>query len=214
LFTIKELTLYTSLQHTHAFAIPETAQHRQKHQFPKDIHSIPSLVGKLSDHLKKDAKISLGPPFSLNGFLGAFPPKTYNNVYFSHFPSPPFRGIYLSFHVRDTPVSNGRIYMRFVFFFLVGLLLWAGTVSINYGSRTSGTPSTILSCSGKEDGETLLDYLHTGRITGIRDNGHILTISLTPQWSTLPTDIQHHTQEAVACYARAQQRDWQFIGTP
>jgi hypothetical protein len=104
--------------------------------------------------------------------------------------------------------------MRFGLFFLVGLLLWAGTVSINYGSRTSSTPPTVLSCSGKDDGETLLDYLHTGTITGIRDNGHILTVGLPSQWSTLPSDIQHGAHEAVACYARAQQRALQFIETP
>jgi len=104
--------------------------------------------------------------------------------------------------------------MRFVLFFLVGFLLWAGTVSINYGSRTSNTASTVLSCSGKEDGETLLGHLYTGTITGIRDNGHILTVGLTSQWSTLPSDIQHDAHEAVACYARAQQRALQFIETP
>ena len=104
--------------------------------------------------------------------------------------------------------------MRFVFFLWVGLLLWAGTVSINYGSRTSGTPSTVLSCSGKNDGETLLDYLRTGTITGIRDNGHILTVGLPLKWSTLPSDLQHDTHEALACYAKAQLRALQFIETP
>jgi hypothetical protein len=106
------------------------------------------------------------------------------------------------------------MYMRFALFFLLGLLLWAGTVSINYGNRTSNTASAVLSCSEESDGETLLDYLHTGRISGIRDNGQILTIGLTPQWSTLPSDIQHDTFEAVVCYAKAQQRAFQFIEAP
>lgn len=104
--------------------------------------------------------------------------------------------------------------MRFVLFFLLGLLLWAGSVSINYGNRTSNTTSAVLSCSEKGNGETLLDYLHTGRITGIRDNGQILTVGLTPQWSALPSDIQHGTYEAVACYAKAQQRAFQFFEAP
>jgi hypothetical protein len=106
------------------------------------------------------------------------------------------------------------MYMRFALFFFLGLLLWAGTVSINYGNRTSSTSSAVLSCSESGDGETLLDYLHTGRITGIRDNGQMLTVGLTPQWSTLSADIQHGTYEAIACYARAQQRAFQFIPTP
>ncbi|KPK24919.1 MAG: hypothetical protein AMK69_15485 [Nitrospira bacterium SG8_3] len=104
--------------------------------------------------------------------------------------------------------------MRLTIFFLLGLLLWAGTVSINYGNRISNTNSAVLSCSEKGDGETLLAYLHTGRITGIRDNGQILTVGLTPQWSTLPSDIQHGTYKAVACYAKTQQRAFQFIKTP
>jgi len=81
--------------------------------------------------------------------------------------------------------------MRLTLFFLLGLLLWAGTVSINYGNRTSNTASAVLSCSEKGEGETLLAYLHTGRITRIRDNGQVLTVSLTPQWSALPSDVQH-----------------------
>ena len=104
--------------------------------------------------------------------------------------------------------------MRFALFFLLGLLLWAGTVSINYGNRVSRTSSAVQSCSEKRDKETLLDYLQTGKITGIRDNGQILTIGLNPQWAALPSDIQHGTYEAVACYARAQQRTFQFIKTP
>jgi hypothetical protein len=104
--------------------------------------------------------------------------------------------------------------MRVILFFLLGLFLWAGTVSINYGNRTSNTASAVLSCSEKDDKETLLDYLHTGRITGIRDNGQVLTVGLTPQWATLPSDIQHSTYEAVVCYANAQQRAFKIIETP
>ena len=104
--------------------------------------------------------------------------------------------------------------MRFALFFLLGLLLWAGTVSINHGNRASNTSSAVLSCSEKGDGATLLDYLYTGRITGIKDNGQILTVGLTPQWSALSSDLQRRTYEAVVCYARAQQRALQFIETP
>jgi len=123
-------------------------------------------------------------------------------------------GIYLSFRIRHTPNIIGGTYMRFIPFFLLGILLWAGTVSINYGDRNSHTTSGIPSCSEAGAGETLLDYLHTGTIAGIRDNGQILTVGLTPQWATLPSDIQHDTYEAVACYARAQRRAFQFIETP
>ncbi len=104
--------------------------------------------------------------------------------------------------------------MRFALFFFLGLLLWAGTVSIHYGNRTFSTSSDGPSCSESDDGEILLDYLHTGRITGIRDNGQMLTVGLTPEWATLSIDRQHGTYEAVACYARAQQRAFQFISTP
>jgi hypothetical protein len=106
------------------------------------------------------------------------------------------------------------MYMRFALFFFLSLFLWAGTVSINYGNRTSGTSSAGSSCSESGDGETLLDYLRTGRITGIRDNGQMLTVGLTPQWASLSADRQHGTYETVACYARAQQRAFQFISTP
>lgn len=103
--------------------------------------------------------------------------------------------------------------MRFTVFFLLGLLLWAGTISINYGNRSSSSSSAVLSCSEHREAETLLDYLHTERITGIRDNGQMLTVGLAPQWSALPPDIQDATYKAIACYARAQQREFQFIGT-
>lgn len=104
--------------------------------------------------------------------------------------------------------------MRFALFFFLGLLLWAGTVSIHYDNRTSSTSSAGPFCSESDDGKILLDYLHTGRITGIRDNGQMLTVGLTPEWATLSIDRQHGTYEAVACYARAQQRAFQLISTP
>ncbi len=75
---------------------------------------------------------------------------------------------------------------------------------------TSATPA----CSGEVDGEILLDYLYIGRIMGIRDNGHILTVGLPSHWATLPSDIQQETYEAVACYAKTQQRTFQIIETP
>jgi hypothetical protein len=142
------------------------------------------------------------------------PKKKQSNEYFPHFQPPPFE-VFTSIFALDTlRTLLGGMYMRFALFFFLGLLLWAGTVSINYGNRTSSTSSAVLSCSESGDGETLLDYLYTGRITGIRDNGQMLTVGLTPQWSTLSADFQHGTYEAIACYARAQQRAFQFISTP
>lgn len=104
--------------------------------------------------------------------------------------------------------------MRFTLFFLLGLFLWAGTVSINRGNQPPTTTSTLLSCSEKGYGEILLNYLLTGKITGIRDNGQILTVGLTHEWSTLPSATQHGTYEAVVCYAKAQQRAFKFIEVP
>lgn len=103
--------------------------------------------------------------------------------------------------------------MRFTVCLLLGLLLWGGTVSINYVNRSSSNSSGVLSCLEHREGEALLDYLHTERITGISDNGQMLTVGLAPQWSALSSDIQDATYEAIACYARAQQREFQFIGT-
>lgn len=105
-------------------------------------------------------------------------------------------------------------YMRVAFFSLLSLLFWAGTVSINYGNRTSSPTSQGQSCSEKGNGEILLNHLQTGRILRIKDNGQILTVVLTSHWSTLPPNIQYDIYEAVDCYARAQQQTFQFTEIP
>ncbi|MDH3504490.1 MAG: hypothetical protein OEM58_08180 [Nitrospirota bacterium] len=104
--------------------------------------------------------------------------------------------------------------MRFAFIFLLSLLLWSVTISIEYGNRNSNLTSATQSCPEEVNGEVLLDYLHTGRINGIRDNGHMLTVGLSSHWATLSSDIQQETYEAVSCYAKAQQRTFQVIETP
>lgn len=101
--------------------------------------------------------------------------------------------------------------MRFVLIFLSGLLFWSMTISIEYGNRNPSTTSAAQACSGEIDGEILLDYLYTGRIKGIRDNGHVLTVGLPSDWTSLPSNVQQETYEAVACYAKTQQRRLLFI---
>ena len=103
--------------------------------------------------------------------------------------------------------------MRFVLIFLSSLFFWSMTISIEYGDRNPGTTSMAQACSGEANGEVLLDYLYVGRIKGIRDNGHILTIGLPSDWTSLPSDVQQETYEAVACYAKTQQRTLQVIET-
>jgi hypothetical protein len=104
-------------------------------------------------------------------------------------------------------------HMRFVLIFLSSLLFWSMTISIEYGNRNPSTTSAAQACSGEVNGEVLLDYLHIGRIKGIRDNGQILTVGLPSDWATLTPDIQQETYEAVACYAKTQQRKLQIIET-
>ncbi len=102
--------------------------------------------------------------------------------------------------------------MRFAIILAFGIFLWAGTISIKYPQ----TPSTVTAsakktCSGKSDGEHLLTYLKIGTITSIQDNGHILTIGLSPQWSHLPSSMKQQTYAAVSCYAKSQHRPFQFL---
>jgi hypothetical protein len=104
--------------------------------------------------------------------------------------------------------------MRIALFFLVGLLLWAGTVSIKNDKEPSRATSTTLACSDPNTGEAILDHMQAGRISGIRDNGQTLMVRLTPEWDRLPSDIQYNTFETVACHAYAQQRVFRFIHTP
>lgn len=104
--------------------------------------------------------------------------------------------------------------MRIALFFLVGLLLWAGTATIKIGKEPSRTTSTTLTCSDPNTGKVILDHMQAGRISGIRDNGQTLIVGLTPEWDRLPSDIQYNTYETVACHAHAQQRVFRFIQTP
>ncbi|HNP59538.1 MAG TPA: hypothetical protein PKM72_01790 [Nitrospirales bacterium] len=104
--------------------------------------------------------------------------------------------------------------MRLAIIFFLSLLFWSVTISIEYGNRNTNTTFTAQACSGEVNGDVLLDYLQIGRIKGIRDNGRILTVGLTSDWATLPSDIQQKTYEAVACYAKTQQRTLQVIETP
>lgn len=104
--------------------------------------------------------------------------------------------------------------MRFLLFFLASLLFWSMTISIEYRNRNPSTTSTAQACAGETNGDALLDYLYIGRIKGIRDNGHILTVGLPSDWTSLPPDVQQETYEAVACYAKTQQRILQVIETP
>lgn len=104
--------------------------------------------------------------------------------------------------------------MRSAIFFLSTLLLWAGTISIHLGNRPPSTSLSTFSCANTGEGTLLLNHLHMGRITTIRDNGQILTVGLSSQWSTLPSEAQNSTYKAVACYARAQQRAFRIIEIP
>lgn len=104
--------------------------------------------------------------------------------------------------------------MRLALIFLLWIPFWLVTISIEHGNRNSNSTSAAQACSGEVNGEILLDYLDIGRIKGIRDNGHTLTVGLTSDWATLPSDIQQETYNAVACYAKTQQRTLQVIETP
>ena len=104
--------------------------------------------------------------------------------------------------------------MRFALFFVLGVFLWAGTVSIKYPQQPSTvTASSGKTCTGKSDGERLRKYLRMGTITSIQDNGRILTVGLSPQWADLATSVQQKTYNTVVCYAQSQHRPFQFLVT-
>lgn len=104
--------------------------------------------------------------------------------------------------------------MRFIFFFIVGIILWAGTISIRFPQQSpTVTASSGPTCSGKSDGDRLMEYLRRGTITSILDNGRILTIGLSPEWEKLPPGIQQKTYDTVVCYAQSQRRPFQFLVT-
>jgi hypothetical protein len=102
--------------------------------------------------------------------------------------------------------------MRFVIFLVLGVFLWAGTVSIRYPQQPSTvTASQETACSGTSDGNRLLAYLKIGTITSIHDNGRILTVSLSPQWKKTATSLQKETYQTIVCYAQSQHRPFQLL---
>ena len=104
--------------------------------------------------------------------------------------------------------------MRTTLLFVLGIFLWAGTISLKYPQQSSNvTASSGQTCVGESDGERLLAYLEMGTITNIQDNGKLLTIGLSPQWAVLPRTKQQNVYHAVACYAQSQQRQFQFLVT-
>ena len=102
--------------------------------------------------------------------------------------------------------------MRFVLFLVLGVFLWAGTVSIRYPQQPSTvTASPANDCSSQTPGDNLLVYLKMGTITSIQDNGRILTIELSPQWRDFTLGVQQQTYSTVVCYAQSQHRPFQFL---
>lgn len=102
--------------------------------------------------------------------------------------------------------------MRTILIFLLGLFLWAGTISIKYPQQsTTVTASSGKTCGGKSDGDRLLAYLELGTITNIQDNGRILTIGLSPQWASLSPTVQQTIYSTIACYAQTQHRLFQLL---
>ena len=104
--------------------------------------------------------------------------------------------------------------MRFALFLSLGILLWAGSISIKYQDQApSATASPAESCSAKADGKRLMSYLEEGKIAGIRDNGRVLTIRLSSQWRDLPDHIQQNVHQTITCYAITQHRSVQYVPT-
>ncbi len=102
--------------------------------------------------------------------------------------------------------------MRTIVFLLLGLFLWAGTISIKYPRQsTTVTASSGQTCEGKSDGDRLLAYLEMGMITNIHDNGHIVTIGLSQQWARLSPTVQQAIYNTVVCYAHSQHRLFQLV---
>ncbi len=102
--------------------------------------------------------------------------------------------------------------MRTISLFLLGVFLWAGTVSIKYPQQsTTVTASSGNNCVGRSDGNRLLAYLEMGMVTNIQDNGRIITIGLSSQWASLSPTIQRTIYSTVACYAQTQHRLFQLL---
>ena len=104
--------------------------------------------------------------------------------------------------------------MRFALLMILGLFLWAGTVSVKFPQQPSTvTPAPKNTCAGQSHEEHLLASLKMGMISSIHDNGQILTIGLSPQWEDLSSHTQQQTYNTVACYAQSQHRPFQFLFT-
>lgn len=104
--------------------------------------------------------------------------------------------------------------MRIGLFFILGVFLWAGTVSIKYPEQpSSGSAISVASCPDHPQGDRLLAYLKLGSISSIHDNGKILTIGLSPKWGNLTPGVQKQTYRTVACYAKTLKRPFQFVLT-
>lgn len=102
--------------------------------------------------------------------------------------------------------------MRFIMFLILGLFLWAGTVSIKYPQQPSTvTASQKPACPDASEGDQLLAQLQNGTITSIHDNGQVLTIGLPSNWVELSTGVKQETYDTIACYAQSQHRLFQLL---
>ncbi|MDH5428256.1 MAG: hypothetical protein OEZ57_09730 [Nitrospirota bacterium] len=102
--------------------------------------------------------------------------------------------------------------MRFVIFSILGLFLWAGTVSIKYPQQPSTvTASQKPACQGDSEGDLLLAQLQKGTVTNIYDNGQMLTIGLPSNWIELSPGLKQEAYDAIACYAQSQRRLFQLL---
>ena len=103
--------------------------------------------------------------------------------------------------------------MRYIIIFAISLFLWSGTISIKYPQQ----PSTVTASSGhtctsnKSEGEQLLRYLERGTVSGIHDNGKVLTIGLPAKWRNFSIERQQQTYNTIACYAASLHRPFQFF---
>jgi hypothetical protein len=168
------------------------------------------LVGIFREHLNKRPPVPL--PSSVSDII-LVNSLSSDYLFLASVLANPLRYLRVVSHKTNSHIMAARL-MRLGLFSLSTLFLWAGTVSLHFGDPPRTTSPPTVSCFNKGAGETLLTFLQTGRIKAIRDNGRILTIGLSSQWSSLPLDAQYGTYEAVACYAKSQQRAFQLIEIP
>ncbi len=103
--------------------------------------------------------------------------------------------------------------MKFVIFLVLGLFLWAGTVSIKYPQQPSATvtASQQPACTDATEGALLLAQLQKGTITSIYDNGQLLTIGLPSNWAKLSAGVKQDAYDTIVCYAQSQHRSFQLL---